>query len=61
MCGFEGCDKTFGTNQAKDNHERTHEGKKPYECEFCDYVTTTATQLSMFFSALSSCTEGAKG
>lgn len=51
MCGFKGCDKTFGTNQAKDNHERTHEGKKPYECEFCDYVTTTATQLKTHTNA----------
>lgn len=51
VCGFEGCDKTFGTNQAKDNHERTHEGKKPYECEFCDYVTTTATQLKTHTNA----------
>ncbi|RAR04294.1 zinc finger protein 383 [Stemphylium lycopersici] len=29
-CSYEGCDKTFATNQAKDNHERTHTGERPY-------------------------------
>ncbi|CAN9146834.1 unnamed protein product [Alternaria alternata] len=29
-CSYEGCEKTFATNQAKDNHERTHTGERPY-------------------------------
>ncbi|KAJ4380803.1 zinc-finger protein [Didymella sp. IMI 355093] len=29
-CSYAGCDKTFATNQAKDNHERTHTGERPY-------------------------------
>ncbi|KAJ4332136.1 zinc-finger protein [Didymella glomerata] len=28
-CSYVGCDKTFATNQAKDNHERTHTGERP--------------------------------
>ncbi|KAF3051484.1 hypothetical protein E8E11_011177 [Didymella keratinophila] len=27
---YAGCDKTFATNQAKDNHERTHTGERPH-------------------------------
>ncbi|KAF1956191.1 hypothetical protein CC80DRAFT_70840 [Byssothecium circinans] len=51
-CNFDGCDKTFATNQAKANHERTHTGDRPYECKQCGYTTTTYTQLQTHISAL---------
>jgi hypothetical protein len=51
-CSFDGCDKTFATNQAKANHERTHTGDRPYECKQCGYTTTTYTQLQTHISAL---------
>ncbi|KAF2472242.1 uncharacterized protein BDR25DRAFT_333611 [Lindgomyces ingoldianus] len=51
-CSFEGCNKMFATNQAKDNHERTHTGDRPYVCDRCGYTTTTHTQLQTHISAL---------
>ncbi|KAF2197909.1 hypothetical protein GQ43DRAFT_402057 [Delitschia confertaspora ATCC 74209] len=51
-CSFPDCTKTFATNQAKHNHERTHTGEKPYVCRTCGYTTTTHTQLQTHISAL---------
>ncbi|KAF2995860.1 zinc-finger protein [Curvularia kusanoi] len=42
-CSYKGCDKTFATNQAKDNHERTHTGERPYTLRpyRCPYANCT--------------------
>lgn len=51
-CSFAGCNRTFATNQTKENHERTHTGDRPYACNRCDFTTATYTQLQTHISAL---------
>lgn len=51
-CKF--CDKLFGLQQYREEHEHTHTGIKPYACNFCPMTFRQRGKLSLHKNAMHS-------
>ena len=44
-CNWQGCDKAFNSKFKFEQHQRTHDGVKPFQCPLCQYSCSRKDNL----------------